>query len=393
MISAAPDEVLLDTLRTLRQTLHSVPEPAGAELLTAGVVSHFLATYEPEELITGLGGHGVAAIYRGIDPGPTLMVRCELDALPIEPDEVSAHGATGVAEHRCGHDGHMAIVCGLAALLHYHPPRRGRVVLLFQPAEETGEGAQCVVDDPAFVHVHPDVVLGLHNLPGYPVDAIVLRRGLFSSASVGLHVHLEGVGSHAAQPQYGRTPAPAVAALLEGLPTLAPVGDEGRIATVTHAHLGRPSFGLTPGHGEVWTTLRAYTSDALAVLRAAAESLVIETAARYGLTPTLTWREGFPELRNEIPLVELLEHESRQLGLPVVEPEHPFAWSEDFGIFAHRWPSLFFGLGIGEHHVPLHQTGYQFPDASVGTGLRLFARMLDVLSLAVPRERSHAASG
>jgi amidohydrolase len=287
----------------------------------------------------------------------------------------------------------MAIVCGLAPLLRYQPPVRGRVVLLFQPAEETGEGALRVVEDPAFVQIQPDVVLGLHNLPGFPTDAVVLRRGVFSSASVGLHVHLEGIGSHAAEPEHGRSPAAAVAELLLALPEVEPTGVDGRIATVTHSHLGRPSFGLTPGHAEVWATLRARSSDDLAALRASAERLAVDTAARHGLIPTLSWREGFPESRNDSGLVDLLESESRRLGLPVVEPAQPFAWSEDFGVFAHRWPSLFFGLGTGEQSVPLHQDGYYFPEPSVATGLRIFQRLIHVLNGPFVRTQDAEATG
>lgn len=376
MIRALPDRLLLDTLRTLRHTLHTVPEPAGHESSTAAVVASFLATYAPDELLTELGGHGVAAVFQGREPGPTVMVRCELDALPVEEEEAGASTASDGADHRCGHDGHMAIVAGLAPLLHYDPPRRGRVVLLFQPAEETGEGALRIVEDEAFVRIQPDAVVGLHNLPGYPTDAVVVRDGLFTAASTGLHVRLDGAAAHAAEPEHGVTPAPAVAELLQRLPTIAGAGEDGQTVTVTHAQLGRPSFGLSPGHAEVRTTLRARTSEALGALRATAEALVIEAAESHRVVPTISWHETFPETRNDEDLVERLAEACRASGLPFVALDAPFAWSEDFGVYAERWPALFFGLGIGEQAIPLHQRGYSFPDESIETGLRLFAALV-----------------
>jgi len=395
MLDANPDELLLDTLRTLRQTLHSFPEPAGEERQTAEIVRQFLATYEPDELLSEVGGHGVAAVFRGARPGPTVLVRCELDALPVEADEpglVEDGILEAVAEHRCGHDGHMAIVCGLAPLLHFRPPRRGRVVLLFQPAEETGEGAQRVVDHPSFVGVQPDFVLGLHNLPGFPVGSIIVREGIFSSASVGFRLHLEGKGTHAAEPELGRSPALALAELLDLLPRLEPVGDEGRIVTVTHAHLGRASFGLTPGHAELWATLRAHSAESLGVLRGAAERSAVDIAARHGLAPTLSWHEAFPETRNDSGLVELLERECAKQQLRTIRRDAPFAWSEDFGLFAKRWPSLYFGLGTGEHCAPLHQSGYQFPDACVPTGLKILRPLLARLEEADAQSTARAPS-
>src|SRR4029079_6649418 len=122
-----------------RRKLHRTPELSGEEVETAREVCSFLQTTGAHRIITGLGGTGVAAIYEGVETGPTVMFRAELDALPIEEiSDLSHRSAMEGKAHLCGHDGHMAILAGLARCLGRQGPRRGRVVLLFQPAEEDG---------------------------------------------------------------------------------------------------------------------------------------------------------------------------------------------------------------------------------------------------------------
>jgi amidohydrolase len=131
-----------------RQKLHSMPELSGNESRTAGEVAGLLAA-GADRIVTGLGGHGVAAVYQGAQPGPSVMLRAELDGLPIEEltDLPYRSGTPGKA-HLCGHDGHMAILAAVARSLERQRPGRGRAVLLFQPAEEDGSGAESVLADP-----------------------------------------------------------------------------------------------------------------------------------------------------------------------------------------------------------------------------------------------------
>ena len=171
----------------LKDALHACPELAGQEGGTAEILAGFLRGHAPDQLITGLGGAGVAAVFDGQRRGPTVLVRADMDALPID-------AAGAAAAHRCGHDGHMAAVAGLAFDLGRRRPACGRVVLLFQPAEETGEGAAKVIADPRFEALRPDYALALHNLPGAPAGQIVSREGVFACASVGLRVSFFGAG-------------------------------------------------------------------------------------------------------------------------------------------------------------------------------------------------------
>lgn len=383
------DLLLSGMLRTLRSTLHACAEPAGEETATAGVITEFLSAYEPDEIVTDLGGHGVAAVFEGDAPGPTVLVRADLDGLPLEE---------GRCAHLCGHDGHMAIVAGLAPWLHSERPARGRVVLLFQPAEESGFGAHRVVADPQFAKIRPDYAFALHNLPGYTKNTIVCRNNTFASASVGMRVELEGVASHAAEPELARSPAGALRHLLRELPRCTDLENEPyRLVTVTHLRMGHESFGITPGSGTLLATLRSATGPGLEQLCREAEAIAREAADASELAVEIAWEEHFPATINDDELVGLLREACALEAIELAERELPFRWSEDFGHFTTVCPTLFFGLGIGSTAAGLHQPDYRFPDEVIGTGMRAFARVVslvleragDAPSSRLPLEHAH----
>ena len=168
----------------LRRTLHEYAEPSGEEHRTAEIVRDYLQTFEPDDLLSQLGGHGLAAVYRSGKPGPLVLFRCELDALPIPETLTCDHASrTEGISHKCGHDGHMAIVSGLAPLLKKKRPQSGGAALLYQPSEEAGEGAARLLQDPSFRAIQPDYVFALHNLPGFPLGEVIWRDGVFSASS------------------------------------------------------------------------------------------------------------------------------------------------------------------------------------------------------------------
>ena len=170
-------------LVTFRRHLHRRPELSGEEEWTAAEIRQALERLQPDKVLGGLGGHGVAAVFAGAESGPTVLFRAELDALPI----TEASGAAWQSEtegkgHLCGHDGHMAMLLGFGRLLARRPVRRGRVVLMFQPAEEDGSGARAVVADPRYAAITPDWAFAIHNEPGLPFGHVATRAGLMNCA-------------------------------------------------------------------------------------------------------------------------------------------------------------------------------------------------------------------
>ena len=146
----------LTDLTELRRALHRRPELSGHEGATARCITDALRALAPTQVITGLGGHGVAAVFDSATPGPTVLFRAELDALPIaETSDLPWASDIQGKGHLCGHDGHMAMLLGLGRLIARRPPTSGRIVLLFQPAEEIGAGARAVLSDPALPRSPP----------------------------------------------------------------------------------------------------------------------------------------------------------------------------------------------------------------------------------------------
>ncbi|WP_439883050.1 amidohydrolase [Pontibacter sp. MBLB2868] len=371
---ALPD---LDKLIQLRHSLHRHPELSGQETLTAERVSHFLQQYNPDQIFTGLGGTGIAAVFNGSNPeGPTILFRAELDALPIaETNDLPYSSEAEGLGHKCGHDGHMTILAGLAALLHQQKSERGKVVLLFQPAEETGAGAWEVLRDERFTNIKPDYVFALHNLPGVPLHQVVVRNGVFAAASTGMIVELTGRSSHAAEPENGLNPGAAMAELILGFQDIVTKKEQFQdltLLTVVHARLGEIAFGTNPGYATVMATLRSYQPGDLKLLKSLATSAAQMVAEKYGLGYKINIVEEFPATVNNDASVELVKRAAHSLQLEVEEAVHPFRWSEDFGHFTHLYQGAFFGLGAGTEQAQLHHADYDFPDALITSGSALF---------------------
>jgi amidohydrolase len=370
----------LQDLTAWRHRLHQAPEVSGHEAATAQAVMQALAPLSPTQIVSGLGGHGVAAVFAGSGPGPTVMIRAELDALPIPespgPAYISRH--PGVA-HLCGHDGHMATLIGVARLLSRRPPQRGRAVLMFQPSEENGAGAAAVLADPAFAPLRPDWAFALHNMPGLPLGQVQVVAGPANCASVGLCLRLSGRTAHAATPETGLSPARAMADLIPALGALGTggaLGPDFRLVTLTHARLGEPAFGISPSEAEVWATLRTLQDHDMADLKDKAVALAKGIAAQHGLRLALSWHDDFAACVNDAEAVAHI-----QAVTDWVAPMEPMRASEDFGRF--RGPqtrSAMFLLGAGHQTPALHSPDYDFPDVLIGQGAAIFRAILrDIL--------------
>ncbi|NJM93389.1 MAG: M20/M25/M40 family metallo-hydrolase [Cytophagales bacterium] len=172
--------------------------------------------------ITPVAHTGFVATSESGQPGPHLMLRCDMDALPLsEARELPYRSQNPGCAHLCGHDGHMALVVAAFVRTLLEGSSKGKLSLLAQPAEETGQGAAQVIASPAFQALKPDFIFGWHNLPGFPLGQLVYKGGVFASASCGLTVEQLGKTSHAAEPENGLSPREALAQLMIELPTLA----------------------------------------------------------------------------------------------------------------------------------------------------------------------------
>ena len=370
----------LDDLVKLRHNIHNHPDISGDEADTAQRVREYLEKTKPDTIIENIGGTGVAFVYDSGKKGPTVMVRSELDALPIPEDlDIPYCSEKDTVSHKCGHDGHMAMVAGAGWLLSEHCPQKGKVILLFQPSEETGEGSQRILDDPVFKKIEPDYIFALHNIPGAPLGQVLLKDGVFAAASEGLITRLHGATSHAAHPENGRSPSIAAAQIIQEWMSLSQrmfSFETPSLLTVIHARIGEVAFGTSPGEAEVMATIRALDNDVLHKLSKTAEERAQSLAAMHNLDAEVERTQRFEATVNDPDCNQVIRSMAEKLGYKTKELSHPFSWSEDFGRFTNKYRGAQFGLGSGKKQPQLHHPDFDFPDELIGYGSMLFYAMV-----------------
>lgn len=337
-----PEKLLIG----LRAQLHACPEVSGRERKTKSALLRFLSAHTSLELRDC--GSWFYAAHRESGAGRSgIALRADFDALAT-PD--------GGAAHLCGHDGHAAALCGVGLMLEGRTVGRS-VYLIFQPAEETGAGAAECVD--IFENEDIGEIYGAHNLPGYPLGRVVTRPGTFACASRGITLRFAGVPTHAAYPEQGISPAPAVGELLTGLPSAAdPKTDEGMtLCTVIGVRMGEKAFGAAAADAEIWLTLRAEHDGALSALRERVLRFCSALADRHHLGFRSEQQDVFPATENS---PECAEKVLRLCGGELLSS--PMRWSEDFGWYLKKCSGAFFGIGAGVSCAPLHSAGYEYPD-------------------------------
>ena len=364
-----------EELISLRHKLHQHPELSGNERETAQLFYQKLKALNPDELYFNLGGFGIAAVFSASETGPTILFRTELDALPIEETlDISYRSKVKGVSHKCGHDGHMAIIYGLAQDIAAKRPSRGRVILLFQPAEETGEGARAIVADDQYPALSPDYCFALHNLPGHPMGEVMVRSGAFTCASRGMVIKLTGYTAHAAYPETGNSPALVLAELLQTFPKIASSIDKDELlmTTTVHATMGEPALGIAPADAILMVNLRSETNEGMELLVKSAEQLVKSTAASCSIEYDIDWTEIFDANFNEEECVNQIVKAAEKTGHNVKWLDEPFRWAEDFGAISASAKGAMFAFGAGEDNPQIHNSDYDFPDQLIDKGKSIF---------------------
>ncbi len=367
---------ILQKIVPLRHELHQHPELSGQEMNTADTILNFLEPTQADLVHKNVGGHGLIFTYESGQPGPHLMFRAELDALRIEERSVLDYRSRFLERgHLCGHDGHMSILAGLGHYFGDKRPVKGKVSLLFQPAEETGEGGLQVIESEAWKGNQPDYLFALHNLPGFPLQQVLIKPGIFAAASQGLSAHLRGTTSHAARPEQAKSPALVLSQAIQDLHGFNPddpLYEDFVLLTVVYALLGTPNFGITPGSAELGVTLRSFRNEDMSQLQQWVEEVVAQKAKQADLSYDFQYAEVFPATINHPEAYQMLLDTMNTLDVGYQILEEPFRWSEDFGYYTRDCKTCFFGLGAGEYRPDLHHENYDFPDEIMATGLEVF---------------------
>lgn len=366
-------------LTEFRRELHRHPELSGEELETARTITAALEQMSPTRILTGLGGHGVAAVFDSGTEGPTVLFRAELDALPIkERNDIAWASQMSGKSHVCGHDGHMTMLLGLGRMISRQPVAKGRVVLMFQPAEEDGSGAKAVVTDPAYKEIQADWAFAIHIEPGRPFGYVSTCPGLINCASLGLEIKLIGKTAHAADPEDGVSPVRAVAKLIPALDDLGSGGNlkgDFRLVTITHVQIGEPSFGVAPGEGVIFATLRTTQDERMERIETDARNLAIAVAEEFGLKVEFDVSDNFAASINDTEAFEVATKAMDAIDVTYGDAGVPMRASEDFGVFGWGAKAAMLCLGPGERYAALHNPDYDFPDDLIPVGTAIFERI------------------
>eukprot|EP00941_MAST-03F_sp_MAST-3F-sp1_P004273 g4273.t1 len=387
-------------LKTFRHKLHSAPRVSNDEFDTALLIEDFLKQHDILPVETRVGG-GAGLIYEIVgekscrkgEESDTILLRSDMDALPlVENTGVPYTSTVDNCHHACGHDGHSAMLAGaLIKLQHeFRSEFCGRVMAIFQPAEETGDGAKQMIN--ASSRIKNNVTrgtFGLHNIPGAPLGQVMLREGVAARSSVGVRAHFKGVASHASEPHLGSNPLNPITRLLSnellsGLPLrlqkegkISPQIEDPAFVTPVHSQVGQDgNFGVIPADGLLCLSLRADTTNDLELLQDEVASLISDVAKDTGCSVTFSSVEFFPACMNDKLCTEVVKDAASTVSASLEEMMKPFPWSEDFGYFAqHKSGGVLFGLGAGEDQPALHSENYDFPDELLPHGVDMWCEI------------------
>ncbi|NJL94478.1 MAG: amidohydrolase [Anaerolineae bacterium] len=365
-----------------RRDFHQHPEIAFQEVRTAGIVAETLVQLGLE-VQSGVGQTGVVAILEGHHDGPTVLVRCDMDALPIEEEnEVPYRSQTARTMHACGHDGHTAIALGVAHMLHQQRAAlRGRVKFVFQPAEEIAAGAQAMLQAGVLENPRPDVSLGLHLWNLMPVGKIGLAAGPLMAGSAIFTVELEGRGGHAAAPHQTADPVVAAAHLITALQTLAsrnvsPL--ETAVISVTQVMAG-DAHNVIPSRATLKGTIRFFKPEVRELIGQRFEQVVQGVAGGLGCAAQVNIKDLTIPVVNDAAVVERLRQ-----GFTTFAPEHEYLSAdiqtmggEDMAFFLEQVPGVFFFVGSSnaerDLHYAHHHPRFDFDERALVIGAALLA--------------------
>lgn len=377
------DAATFEKLVSFRKKLHKNPELSGKEENTSQMILNFIKGYKPNEIIECIGGAGLAFIYNGAKKGDILMLRADLDALPIQEVNHFSHKSEieGVS-HKCGHDGHMTILAGLATKLENQKIEKGQLVLLFQPAEETGEGAKRVIEDEKFKNIIPDYVFALHNLPGFPEHSIAIKDNHMTIASTGMKISLLGKTAHAMSPEDGISPIEAIKNIHTQIQALHNT-DRGlenfSLITTVGINIGSEDYGVAPANGDIFLTVRAYKNEVLEVLLENITNIANEVAQVENLQMTVSYQDTFLASVNDKKCTDIVKVAAQKNQLPLIALEQGLGASEDFGrlIDAANKGGAIFLLGAGEDWHQIHTPAYDFNDNIIIDGVNMFYSIVE----------------
>ena len=384
----APVVEILEAARSIadqivddRRTIHSRPELAYQERETAAFVESRLADLGIEYR-GGVGGTGVIGLVHGARPGRTVLLRADMDALPItEESETGFVSRNPGVMHACGHDGHTAMLLGAARILHQQRARfDGIVKLMFQPAEEGGAGAVKMIEHGLLDDPIVDAAFAIHVGHATETGTVIARGGPLLAGANSFTITVTGRGGHAARPQHAVDPVVIAAQIVVALQTLVSREvDPGVAAVVTLGALqAGTTFNVIPDRALIQGTIRAYDAEVMQRLEARVEETAKGVAAALRARAEVEIHMHYPPTVNDEAMAELAGGAIRKLGLNVAVGS-PIMAAEDFSYVLQRVPGAMVQLGVRDpswpEPKPVHTAQFDLDEEALPLGAAVYAAM------------------
>lgn len=375
---------------SLRRDLHAHPELGFEEHRTAGIVAERLRALG-YEVKTGVGVTGVVGILRTKKPGRTILLRADMDGLPItEASGVDFSSTNSGTMHACGHDGHVAILLGAAQMI---MERRdllcGTIVLCFQPAEEGKGGAKAMIEDRLLDDPHVERVYGLHLASLYACGQVLVRPGPVMASSDSIEVTIRGRGGHGAAPHQTIDPIWTAAQFVNQVQSVVsrrvdPI--EPAVVTIGAIH-GGTIHNVIPDEVKLLGTVRAFSAVERAQMKPRIETVLSGCCGASGASYDYQYLERYPVTVNDANEAAYV----RELAVRTVGAERavdftPTMGAEDFSFMLQKRPGCFFFIGSQSDErtaMPHHNARFAIDELALETGVR----MMTALALDAPRDR------
>src|SRR5579884_16502 len=376
-------KALHDAVIADRRTIHRHPELAYQERETAALVASRLQQIGIP-VRTGVAGTGVIGLIEGGRPGRTVLLRADMDALPIQEESDLAYAsATPGVMHACGHDAHTAILLAVSRLL---AERRdeipGNVKLMFQPAEEGGAGALRMIEEGVLEDPAVDAAFMLHVSHQHAVGTVATAPGPILAGANSFTITIDGRGGHASRPHQAVDPVVAAAQVVTALQTL--VSREAPPTEAAVLTLGRLSSGtaanVIPDRAELQGTIRAYRDGLMREMERRLEEIASGVARALRAEARVDVHMRYPPTVNDPAMAELLAGAARaELGPGAVLEAEPEMAAEDFSFVLQRVPGAMLRLGVRSpgwpEPRPVHTARFELDEAALPIGIAVMARV------------------
>ncbi|ADK06226.1 TPA: M20 peptidase aminoacylase family protein [Bacillus anthracis] len=373
---AANLEQLTETLISIRRNLHEHPELSYEEFETTKAIKNWLE----EKNITIIHSNletGVIAEISGNSNGPLIAIRADIDALPIQeetnlPYASKIHGRM----HACGHDFHTAAIIGAAYLLkEKESSLSGTVRFIFQPAEESSNGA-CKVIEAGHLH-GVQAIFGMHNKPDLPVGTIGIKDGPLMAGVDRFEIEIHGVGTHAAVPDAGVDPIVASSQIVMALQTIVSrniSSSHNAVVSVTNIHSGN-TWNVIPEKATLEGTVRTFQNETREKIPALMKRIIQGVSDALGVKTEFRFYAGPPAVHNDTSLTNLSTQVAETMNLNIVSPTPSMA-GEDFSFYQQEIPGSFVFMGTSGTHE-WHHPAFTVDERALPVSAEYFALLAE----------------